>query len=260
MWLFARARSGETQRAMQHHLQRNLDIQRELQASPAPLGMPLPNHPLNLGANTGSNTKATSMASRWEQLADWLCVEAWGISPRVLGAIAAGGVALALFAAVSAGIAMGLLLLMVLALLFWFAMAMRVSRRRTKMLAQLPAFLDNVVRLISIGNSPHAAFQFACNNVPEPLGGAGACQRIAQCLARPGPGHGAARTHLGLARVRSAGRHVPHEHTLRRPRRPGAGARVGLHPRPPIGRAQASMRYRPRCGCRPGFWRYCRLL
>ena len=172
LWLFARARSGETQRAMQHHLQRNLDIQRELQASPAPLGMPLPNHPLNLGANTGSNTKATSMASRWEQLADWLCVEAWGISPRVLGAIAAGGVALALFAAVSAGIAMGLLLLVVLALLFWFAMAMRVSRRRAKMLAQLPAFLDNVVRLISIGNSPHAAFQFACNNVPEPLGGA----------------------------------------------------------------------------------------
>ncbi len=39
-------------------------------------------------------------------------------------------------------------------------------------LSQLPAFLDNVVRLISIGNSPHAAFQFACNNVPEPLGGA----------------------------------------------------------------------------------------
>jgi tight adherence protein B len=29
-----------------------------------------------------------------------------------------------------------------------------------------------MVRLISIGNSPHAAFQFASGNVPEPLGSA----------------------------------------------------------------------------------------
>jgi tight adherence protein B len=67
---------------------------------------------------------------------------------------------------------MGVALLAVYLLLCGFGIWMRVNKRRAKMLSQLPGFLDNMVRLISIGNSPHAAFQFACTNVPEPLAGA----------------------------------------------------------------------------------------
>ncbi|MFE1573722.1 type II secretion system F family protein [Comamonas odontotermitis] len=165
LWLFARARSGENRKALHDNLQRNLDIQREMQV--APLAMPLPgNAP---GMTASARPKESSVRQKLE---DFLGYEAWGIAPRTLMLMACIGVALSVLTALHGGLAMGTLVLVVLVLLACFGIAMRLSRRRAKMLSQLPAFLDNVVRLISIGNSPHAAFQFGCNNVPEPLGGA----------------------------------------------------------------------------------------
>src|SRR5256885_12141344 len=42
-----------------------------------------------------------------------------------------------------------------------FGIWRRQAKRRERLLQQLPGFLDNMVRLISMGNSPHAAFQMA---------------------------------------------------------------------------------------------------
>ena len=170
LWLFARARGQDTQKSIAGNLQRNLNAQRDaqaanpLQAMPGLLGMPLASAPVD------PNKSPAQTALLW--LEDFLGYEAWGIAPRILAIMAAVGLGLALVAAAYGGLAMGAMVLFVLVLLASFGIAMRLSRRRAKMLSQLPAFLDNVVRLISIGNSPHAAFQFACNNVPEPLGGA----------------------------------------------------------------------------------------
>src|SRR5690606_11447170 len=43
------------------------------------------------------------------------------------------------------------------------------DRRRARMFDQLPEMLDNMVRLITIGNSMAAAFQAAAANTSEPL-------------------------------------------------------------------------------------------
>ncbi len=168
LWLFARARTKETQESIQHNVQRSLDIQRELQAASSPLPMP---GAMPQGANAQGNTTQPSItALQW--LNDHLGFGAWGIAPRTLAIIAAAGLLVILLAVVTSGAVAGAMALLLMLLLGTFAIWLRVSRRRAKMLLQLPGFLDNMVRLISIGNSPHAAFQFASGNVPEPLGGA----------------------------------------------------------------------------------------
>ena len=79
---------------------------------------------------------------------------------------------LASLMALQGGAIMGVMVFAFCLLLGAFGIWLRLGRRRAKMLSQLPGFLDNLVRLISIGNSLHAAFQFASNNVPQPLGAA----------------------------------------------------------------------------------------
>lgn len=50
-----------------------------------------------------------------------------------------------------------------------FRLWRKAERRRRRMMAQLPGFLESVVRLITIGNSVNAAFQAALSGVDEPL-------------------------------------------------------------------------------------------
>ncbi|MEF9964213.1 MAG: type II secretion system F family protein [Comamonas sp.] len=165
LWLFSRAQQQQARQSIAGHMQRSRDIQRDLlAAAPAPLpGMALP--PRMPGA-----MPASSNLRQW--LYDHLGYGAWGLAPRVLVLWAAIGVCLVMLASLQGGAVMGSLVLLVYAVLVWFAIWHRISKRRAKMLSQLPGFLDNMVRLISIGNSPHAAFQFASGNVPEPLGAA----------------------------------------------------------------------------------------
>lgn len=167
LWLFARARGQDTQKSIAGNLQRNLDIQRDMQAAAPMAGMPGMSMP---ALQSDANKPKSESAMEW--LEAFLGYKAWGLPPRVLAIIAIAVVCATVMAAAYGGIAMGAMVLLALVLLAWFWIAMRLGRRRAKMLSQLPSFLDNMVRLISIGNSPHAAFQFASNNVPEPLGGA----------------------------------------------------------------------------------------
>ncbi|WP_332612003.1 type II secretion system F family protein [Achromobacter sp. ESBL13] len=63
----------------------------------------------------------------------------------------------------------GIVSFVMLAVLMYFLLWLRADKRRRRMIAQLPAFLDNIVRLITIGNSMGAAFQTAAATTDEPL-------------------------------------------------------------------------------------------
>ncbi|MGV2862013.1 type II secretion system F family protein [Achromobacter sp. AGC39] len=63
----------------------------------------------------------------------------------------------------------GVVSFVMLAVLMYFLLWLRADKRRRRMIAQLPAFLDNIVRLITIGNSMGAAFQTAAATTDEPL-------------------------------------------------------------------------------------------
>ncbi|WP_369825917.1 type II secretion system F family protein [Achromobacter sp. HZ34] len=50
-----------------------------------------------------------------------------------------------------------------------FRIWLKIDRRQRRMLAQLPGFLESMVRLLTIGSSLGSAFQTAAGNVNEPL-------------------------------------------------------------------------------------------
>lgn len=72
--------------------------------------------------------------------------------------------------ALAGGIAAGgaLLLLLVMAS---FGLWLRLQRFRKTLAAQLPGFIDAMVRLITVGNSTQAAFQLAVDSTKTPLRG-----------------------------------------------------------------------------------------
>lgn len=63
--------------------------------------------------------------------------------------------------------AVGVLSIVLGAFVLWLA----VQRFRRKLVRQLPGFIDTMVRLITIGNSTHAAFQLSIPSTGEPLRG-----------------------------------------------------------------------------------------
>ena len=165
LWLFARAQRSDAQRSIDSNMQRSLEIQRDLQASstlvmPGAMAAPVP--------QPSSPVRADAL--QW--LENQIGYSSWGLTPRASALIGMAALLLAIILGLHGGLAMGVMALVLSVLLGVFGMWLRLSKRRAKMLTQLPSFLDNMVRLISIGNSPHAAFQFASSNVPEPLGGA----------------------------------------------------------------------------------------
>jgi tight adherence protein B len=170
--LFARARLQQSRQSIDGNLQRSLEIQRDLQAS-----APAPSRPFGMPAPAAAQMPAAGAAQpapdglrQW--LDEHLGYSAWGIARRTFVLLGAAGLVLALLAALRGGALIGTAVALVYAVLCCFGIWLRLGKRRARMLSQLPGFLDNMVRLISIGNSSHAAFQFACNNVPEPLGSA----------------------------------------------------------------------------------------
>jgi tight adherence protein B len=65
--------------------------------------------------------------------------------------------------------AFGVLLLMLL--VATFVLWLQVQKFRRKLVSQLPAYIDAMVRLITIGNSTQAAFQLAISTTETPLRG-----------------------------------------------------------------------------------------
>ena len=170
LWLFARAQHKEQSQSVQGHLLRSLDMQ---QPSPEASSTQFSGLPGMSPASTSSKLTPNAPLPLWlEWMERHLSMNAWGVATRTLGLLAAAGLVIALLAALKGGPLLGLMAFLLYSRLCSFVIWRRMSKRREKLLQQLPGFLDNMVRLITIGNSPHAAFQLAVGNVPSPLGDA----------------------------------------------------------------------------------------
>lgn len=90
-------------------------------------------------------------------------------SARVLalGVTAIVGISAAAYAMAGALVAFSVLVL--LTLLATFGIWLRIQKMRKKLVHQLPGFIDSMVRLITIGNSIHAAFTLAASTAKAPL-------------------------------------------------------------------------------------------
>ncbi len=101
----------------------------------------------------------------------------WEMPPWLLGAVPqtaallVPGVVLAVTGLIAWGIgavsAVAFFLLACTALAF--TVWLRLQSRRRKLVAQLPGFMDSMVRFIAIGNSTQSAFQTAASTAKEPL-------------------------------------------------------------------------------------------
>jgi len=67
------------------------------------------------------------------------------------------------------GVLSGAVTFLLLAVFAYFLLWLKADKRQRRMISQLPAFLDNIVRLLTIGNSMGAAFQTAAASADEPL-------------------------------------------------------------------------------------------
>jgi tight adherence protein B len=163
LWVFTRGRRKEHEESINRHMQRSVDGSREAAAPALSLAEP---------AFRTSVPQSTPAPAAVQWLSERVGLQSWGISPRTLLVFAAVGAVLALLAASQAGTAAALTTAVLYGVVLAFGIWRRQSKRRERLLQQLPGFLDNMVRLISIGNSPHAAFQMALGNVQAPLGDA----------------------------------------------------------------------------------------
>jgi tight adherence protein B len=90
----------------------------------------------------------------------------------VYAALIAPGVLLALLAWWRIGSAWGMpLMLAVYSACLWLWLRRRIEKQQQKLLAQLPDFLDGMIRMISVGNSLPMAFQSTSKSVAMPLRG-----------------------------------------------------------------------------------------
>nr|WP_199043419.1 type II secretion system F family protein [Dyella sp. ASV24] len=105
------------------------------------------------------------------QRADGLLIRADLPANRAIyGAMACGGLLLALLAwwRIGSALAMPLVLGMYAALV-WLWLRKRIEKQQQKLLAQLPDFLDGMIRMTSVGNSLPMAFQSTAKSIAMPL-------------------------------------------------------------------------------------------
>ena len=101
----------------------------------------------------------------------------WPVPAILIGTVSAklfyGGLALILATFLVVGLTAGWLAasagVVVLGIAFFFFLYSRAQKYRSRLTRQLPGFLDNTVRLVTIGNSIQAAFQMAAATTKDPL-------------------------------------------------------------------------------------------
>lgn len=171
LWQWAKGR--QARQATGRHLNQQILAST---AAAAPLPMPSrdpANDGLMMGVttdpwlNADAGTTATAPAGLLERaLPEWLIGV---IDARTAALGLAAIVALAAIAGLFGGWIAALSALTLLALLAVFAVWLRLQKFRRKMISQLPAYIDAMVRLITIGNSTQAAFQLAIATTEAPL-------------------------------------------------------------------------------------------
>lgn len=112
----------------------------------------------------GAAPQASGLAAL--SLPGWLL---GAVTPRLLALFVAGIVMLSLIAYAYGGAAAAIAVLLVATLLAAFYLWLRVQKARKILIGQLPGFIGAMVRLITIGNSTHAAFQLSISSTKEPL-------------------------------------------------------------------------------------------
>lgn len=116
-----------------------------------------------------AESAATPAKSRIERLMpSWL---EGAVNPLTL---ALGAAAIFLLTAIAASIGgwpAGIASLLLLLLIGVFVLWLRLQKFRRQLVSQLPAFIDAMVRLITIGNSTQASFQLAIASSRAPLRG-----------------------------------------------------------------------------------------
>lgn len=85
---------------------------------------------------------------------------------------------IALVFAVASGIFAGAIVAALLLFVGYVVLWRRANRRRARIVEQLPGFLEDVVRVLSAGNSLEEAFALAAREAPEPL------QQLCSSIAR----------------------------------------------------------------------------
>jgi len=117
--------------------------------------------------DTGASAAAAAPVGLFDKLLPgWLV----GVIDARMAAFGLGGiVALAALAGLFGGWLAALTALGMLVLLAVFAVWLRLQKLRRKTISQLPAYIDAMVRLITIGNSTQAAFQLAIATTEAPL-------------------------------------------------------------------------------------------
>jgi tight adherence protein B len=119
---------------------------------------------------TTYETDPAAPTRRAHSLEEWLQRAGFGPGWQVPALLAGGTLALSVFAAWRmgtpwAGLAMAGLCIVLSMFWLWT----RMERQRRRIIAQMPDFLENVVRLTSIGQSLPMAFQSASEHVEAPL-------------------------------------------------------------------------------------------
>lgn len=177
LWQWARNR--QTQQATGRHLEQQiLASNADMAPPPANVPMPLRDAPSEsfipgITSDPWLQTEATASAAPRKSLMETVLPE-WllGIIPPKVATFAVISiVVLCLLAGLFGGVvaAAGVLFLLLLASVF--AIWLRLQKVRRQLISQLPAYIDAMVRLITIGNSTQAAFQLAIATTQAPLRG-----------------------------------------------------------------------------------------
>jgi len=175
LWQWAKHR--QARQATERHLNQQI-LATATAADATPIPMPLRDLPTDglvsglttdpwLNSDAGAATAAPqSLLER--SLPDWLVGV---IDPRAAALAMVGVVTLCALTGAFVGWLAALGMLFLLALLGIFTVWMQLQKIRRKLVSQLPAYIDAMVRLITIGNSTQAAFQLAIATTQAPLRG-----------------------------------------------------------------------------------------
>jgi tight adherence protein B len=174
LWQWAKSR--QSRQATERHLSQQIQAG---SSATTPIPMPLRDLPAGEGLVSGLTTdpwletEATSAAAARtglleKALPDWLVGV---VDPRAAALTVVVIAALCMLAGVFGGWLAAFGVLFLLLLLATFVLWLRLQKFRRKLVSQLPAYIDAMVRLITIGNSTQAAFQLAISTTQAPLRG-----------------------------------------------------------------------------------------
>lgn len=103
----------------------------------------------------------------------WLCHLIWRtgveLQPHIVLRLLIGIVALVPLSWLIAGVFAGTALIVFALVIGWFVLVQRASRRRRKIIEQLPGFLESTIRVLAAGNTLDEALSSAAREAMDPI-------------------------------------------------------------------------------------------